>query len=65
METLPVPKVKPQQAKEISQRVEKILALKKKDQTTDISALEDEINQIVYKLYNLTTDEIKIIEGKD
>jgi hypothetical protein len=65
METLPVPKVKAKEAKEIAQRVEKILALKKKDQTTDISALEDEIDQIVYKLYNLTTDEIKIIEGKD
>jgi len=64
METLPVPKVKPQQAKEIAQRVEKILALKKKDQTTDISTLEDEIDQIVYKLYNLTPDEVKIIEGK-
>ncbi len=64
METLPVPKVKPQQAKEIAQRVEKILALKKKDQTTDVSALEDEIDQIIYKLYNLTPDEVKIIEGK-
>jgi len=64
METLPVPKVKPQQAKEIAQRVEKILALKTKDQSTNINALEDEIDQIVYKLYNLTPDEVQIIEGK-
>jgi len=64
METLPVPKVKPQQGKEIAQRVEEILALKEKDKDANISALEDEIDQIVYRLFNLTNDEIMIIEGK-
>lgn len=63
METLPVPKAKPEQVKEIAQRVEKILLLKAKDQAADIGVLEDEIDQLVYKLCGLTPDEVKIIEG--
>jgi hypothetical protein len=30
---------------------------------TDISALESEIDRIVYQLYGLTEEEIKIVEG--
>jgi len=31
---------------------------------SDISALEKQIDEMVYKLYNLTPDEIAIVEGK-
>ena len=30
-----------------------------------VKALEAEIDQLVYKLYDLTPEEIKIVEGKD
>jgi len=34
------------------------------DADADMSALERQIDQIVYKLYDLTPDEIAIMEGK-
>lgn len=64
IETLPVPETKPNSRGEISKVVDKILSLKKKDPATDTSDLEAEIDQLVYKLYNLTEEEIKIVEGK-
>ena len=36
----------------------------RKNSTADTSAVETEIDKAVYKLYNLTPDEVKIIEGK-
>jgi hypothetical protein len=42
--------------------VEKILALKKENPEADVSALETEIDQLVYKLYDLTEEEVKIVE---
>jgi len=35
-----------------------------KNPAADVSALGTEIDQLVYKLYNLTEDEISIVEGK-
>ena len=40
------------------------LSLKQSDPTADISKLEQKIDVIVYKLYNLSNDEINIIENK-
>ena len=40
--------------------VDKILTAKQQGQ--DTTALESQINQMVYKLYDLTDNEIKIIE---
>nr|WP_179854210.1 hypothetical protein [Helicobacter pullorum] len=34
------------------------------NQATDTKELECKIDSLVYKLYHLTDDEIKIIEGK-
>jgi len=47
----------------ICEKVEKILKIKKNDPNTDTSKLEKEIDLLVYKLYDLTEDEIKIVEG--
>ena len=44
--------------------VDKILTTKKQNPETDTSALEAEIDQLVYQLYGLTEQEIAIIEGK-
>jgi len=35
-----------------------------KNPDTDVSALETEIDQLVYQLYGLTDEEIKIMEGR-
>jgi hypothetical protein len=43
--------------------VNQILSAKKENPTTDISALETEIDHLVYELYGLTEEEIKIIDG--
>ena len=38
-------------------------AAKKRDPEADTSALEQEIDQMVYELYGLTEEEITIVEG--
>nr|WP_236096446.1 hypothetical protein [Helicobacter sp. MIT 11-5569] len=44
--------------------VDKIPSIKAKDSTANTSNLESEIDSLVYKLYNLTNEEIKSIESK-
>ncbi|HHT9126863.1 MAG TPA: hypothetical protein ACFYD6_13765 [Candidatus Brocadiia bacterium] len=44
--------------------VDQILAVKQKDPNADTSALERQIDQVVYELYGLTPEEIVIVEGK-
>jgi len=41
-----------------------ILAAKQKDPNTDTSALERQIDQMVYELYGLTPEEIAVVEWK-
>ena len=40
----------------------KIVEAKKVNPSTDTSALESEIDRLVYQLYGLTEEEIKIVE---
>lgn len=47
----------------ISSLVKKILAMKQRDPDADTTPLEREIDQLVYKLYGLTQEEIAIVEG--
>lgn len=65
---IPIPSATPAQQKPIIALVDKILAAKKAastgSATADTSAEEAEIDRLVYALYGLTEDEIKIIEGK-
>ena len=42
---------------------DRILAAKQRDAGADVSGLEGEIDQLVYALYGLTAEEIKIVEG--
>lgn len=44
--------------------VDHILSAKQKDPSADTSALEKQINNLAYILYNLTPEEIAIVEGK-
>jgi hypothetical protein len=44
--------------------VDQILSIKQKDPNADTSALERQIDKMVYELYELTPEEIDIVEGK-
>lgn len=48
---------------QIAALVNNILMIKDNDTNADTTALEAEINQLVYALYGLTEEEIKIVEG--
>jgi len=63
---LPIKKITPQNqpiANQIITLVDQILSSKQQNPTADTSNLEHQIDQLVYKLYDLTEEEIKIIEG--
>lgn len=47
----------------IAALVDQVLAAKARDGNADTSSLEAEIDQLVYKLYGLTDEEIAIVEG--
>lgn len=49
--------------KEIALKVESILNAKEKDKQINVSSTEKEIDILVYKLYGLSEDEIKIVES--
>ena len=51
------------QKMKLSSLVNKIIDTKKADMHADISIFESAINQIVYKLYNLTSEEREIVEN--
>ena len=66
IERLPIPKIteKNQElADKITDGAKQILALKEKDPKANTQELEKEIDALVYQLYNLTDEEIKIIEN--
>lgn len=46
----------------ISEKVRRLLEIKKEDSTFDSKEMENEIDLLVYKLYNLTEEEINVIE---
>ncbi|EAK8023710.1 class I SAM-dependent DNA methyltransferase [Campylobacter coli] len=67
LEKLPIPKINSKNQKiadELVNSVDEILKAKEQDKNANTQELENKINSLVYKLYNLTEDEIKIIEGK-
>lgn len=59
---IPLPSTKCEQ-KEITKVIDKILETKKVSPEADTSSLEGEIDNLVYKLYGLTDDEIAIVEN--
>ncbi len=66
LEKIPIPKIteKNQElADKITDGTKQILALKAKDPKANTQRLEKEIDALVYQLYNLTDEEIKIIEN--
>ncbi|GAA9521655.1 class I SAM-dependent DNA methyltransferase [Helicobacter pylori] len=65
IERLPIPKITPQNqelARKITDCAKAILEAKEKDPKANTLDLEKEIDALVYQLYHLTAEEIKIIE---
>ncbi|WP_455949244.1 type IIG restriction enzyme/methyltransferase [Helicobacter pullorum] len=68
LKNIPIPKIDSTNkalSDEIISLVEQILDSKAKDPTKDTKELESKIDNLVYTLYNLNEDEIKIIENKE
>ncbi|KAA8891682.1 type IIG restriction enzyme/methyltransferase [Helicobacter pylori] len=66
IERLPIPQIteKNQElVRKITDGAKQILALKEKDPKANTQGLEKEIDALVYQLYHLTDEEIKIIEN--
>jgi len=61
---LPIPSATEAQQFQIEQLVEQIRAVKNKQPNSDVTTIEAKIDQLVYKLYDLTLDEIAIVEGQ-
>ena len=59
---IPVPAIDSGQQSPIIQLADQILAIKHGDPDADTTTLENEIDQIVYSLYELTPEEIAIVE---
>ncbi|MCL1464692.1 class I SAM-dependent DNA methyltransferase [Argonema galeatum] len=62
---IPIAKSTETHQKLLQQIVNQILTTKKSNPQADITALETEIDRLVYQLYGLTEEEIKIVEGKN
>ena len=60
---IPIPNIEPVQKTRISQIVYQIISTKQTAPDADTTTLENEIDNLVYELYNLTEDEIAIVEG--
>ncbi len=68
IEKLPIPKINSKNEKlanELVSLVDEILKAKEQNKNANTQELENKINFLVYKLCNLTEDEIKIIENKE
>ncbi len=66
IERLPIPQITPKNqelAQKITDCTERILKTKEKDPKANTQELEQKIDALVYQLYNLTDEEIKIIEN--
>lgn len=60
--TFPIPKNFGNYKQPLIKLVDEILKKKKKDVKADVSEIEQQIDNLVYKLYELTYDEVKIID---
>ncbi|ELZ9839191.1 Eco57I restriction-modification methylase domain-containing protein [Campylobacter jejuni] len=68
VEKFPIPKINSKNQKladGLINLADDILKAKEQDKNANIQELENKTNSLVYKLYNLTEEEIKIIENKE
>ena len=65
LEPVSIPILEKKEIDIVIKEVEKILEKKQKSPTADTTALEHQIDELVYKIYGLTEEEIAIVEGKN
>ena len=65
LNSLPFPDSEASTRNTISKLADQILTTKRTHPNADVSNLENEIDKMVYLLYDLTTDEIAIVEEKE
>ena len=53
-----------QNRKRVISIVNQIIAIKNNDENADISSLETEIDKVVFEIYKLSPDEIRIVENE-
>jgi very-short-patch-repair endonuclease len=66
VEKIPLPPITPSNepsVRQIEALVDKILAAKKQNPQANTTNLEKQIDELVYKLYELTEEEVRIVEG--
>ncbi len=64
IERLPIPDATPEQQAPIIALVKECMTAKSHDKNADISALQSQIDKLVYSLYGLTGEEVGIVEGE-
>ena len=64
-EKIPVKQILKEEELPLSQLLNQIITIKKSNPNTSTSVLESEIDRIIYGLYGLTEEEIRIVEGKE
>ncbi|MBX2202024.1 Eco57I restriction-modification methylase domain-containing protein [Campylobacter jejuni] len=68
LENLPIPKINSKNQNIVDELInlaDDILKAKEQDKNANTQELENKINSLVYKLYNLNEEEIKIIKNKE
>lgn len=60
---IPIPPAAEEQKSQLTALVTRILALKRADPRADTVAEEAEIDRLVYGLYGLTEEEVRLVEG--
>ena len=63
IEKLPIPNISEINQKPFIHIVDRILKIKQSNQEADTSALETQIDLMVYKLYELTYEEVKVVDS--
>jgi hypothetical protein len=62
--SIPIPKMSKTESKALDSLTDQILAAKQSNPQSDTTALEAEVDALVYGLYGLTEEEIGIVEGE-
>ena len=65
IEQLPIPQLSGDMFIRLDSLAKQMITAKEIDPEANTSSLEDKIDKLVYKLYNLTEEEIVIVEGKE
>ena len=65
VETVPIPQITRQKQGPIVELIDRVVAAKTGDAKVDVSTLEEDIDQFIYTLYDLTDREIRSVKQED